>query len=443
MDVALEYAARGWPVLPCHAPTQYGGCSCGHRQCSSPGKHPRLQHGLREASSDTATVTRWWSRWPDANVAVLTGAASGLVVIDVDRRHGGDRTLEELVARHGRLPRTATVQTGDGVHLYFAHPGTRVTNDSGQRFGRGLDVRGDGGYVLAPPSLHVSGRKYLRLERMNFIAPLPQWMIEELTHERVVAPSPDRLTPHINGDPSRWARAALEGEVRRVCSAVEGSRNVTLNRAAFSLGQIVAGGSLDRTTVADTLADAARRVGLSDREAALTIRSGLDAGSRTPRSPVVSTQREPTVEQSAAAERPTNAITVVAWPKDFDGPSFAAGSDYVERCWTGVLGPTGVLMLRNLASRLESGQAPVRVNLEELGRALGVGHQSGRNSVLNRTMGRLERYGMAIALPDGSLALRVDVPPLPGAAVRRAAPSVAEFHREQVSSVRASRAPTR
>ena len=293
--------------------------------------------------------------------------------------------------------------------------------------------------MLAPPSLHVSGRRYLRLERMNFVAPLPEWMIDELTRARVVGPLPESRTRPVNGDAARWARAALDGEVRRVGSAVEGTRNATLNRAAFSLGQIVAGGSLDRAAVEDTLADAARRVGLTEREATLTIRSGLDAGSRSPRSPVVSTQSE----RPTPAESPTNAITIVAWPKDFDGPSFEAGSVYVERCWAGVLGPTGLLMLRNLAHRLDAEQAPVRVNLEELGRTLGVGHQGGRNSVLNRTMGRLERYGMALALPDGSLAVRTAVPPLPGAAVRRAAPAVAEFHRDQLSSINRTRAPTR
>ena len=443
LDTALEYARRGWPVLPCHAPTPYGRCSCGHHQCSSIGKHPRLQHGLREASSDESAVSRWWARWPDANVAVLTGSVSGLVVLDVDRRHGGDRTLEALVARHGRLPRTATVQTGDGVHLYFAHPGQRIGNDSGQRLGRGLDVRGDGGYVLAPPSLHASGRRYLRLEPMNFIAPLPTWMIEELTRERITpSPSVNGGKRLVNGDASAWARTALEGEVQRVCSAVEGTRNITLNRAAFSLGQIVASGLLDRGAVETELADAAHRVGLSDRETKLTIQSGLDAGSRTPRAPA---SQEPRREPIAipTTDEPVAAVELVHWPKDFEGPSFAAGGEYVERCWTGVLGPTGVLMLRDLAQRLQSETSPVHVNLDELGRALGVGHQGGRNSVLNRTMSRLERYGMAMALPDGTLAIRTDIPPLPGAAVRRAAPRVAEFHRDQLASLNHWRAPTR
>jgi hypothetical protein len=443
LGTALEYARRGWPVLPCHAPTPYGRCSCGHHQCSSVGKHPRLQHGLREASSDETTVARWWARWPDANVAVLTGAVSGLVVIDVDRRHGGDHTLEELVARHGRLPRTATVQTGDGVHLYFAHPGQRIANDSGQRLGRGLDVRADGGYVLAPPSLHASGRRYLRLEPMNFIAPLPTWMIEELTRERINAsPAVSRGTLPVNGDASAWAHTALELEVRRVASAVEGARNTTLNRAAFSLGQIVAGGLLDRAAVETALADAAHHIGLSEREAKLTIQSGLDAGSRTPRSPAPQPPRREPIANPTTDE-PVASVKLVHWPKDFGGPSFAAGGEYVERCWTGVLGPTGVLMLRDLAHRLETETPPVHVNLDELGRALGVGHQGGRNSVLSRTMGRLERYGMAMALPDGTLALRTDIPPLPGAAVRRAAPRVAAFHRDQLSSMNQSRAPIR
>lgn len=387
-------------------------------------------------------MSRWWARWPDANVAVLTGAVSGLVVIDIDRRHGGDHTIEELVARHGRLPRTATVQTGDGVHLYFAHPGRRIANDSGQRLGRGLDVRADGGYVLAPPSLHANGRRYLRLEPMNSISPLPTWMIHELTREPVTTSPTANHGPRVaTGDSTGWARAALDNEVQRVSSAVEGTRNTNLNRAAFSLGQIVGGGLLDRAEVETALADAAHRAGLSDREVRLTIQSGLDAGSRSPRQPdSLRSWPEPKV---IPVTEPANSLKLVHWPKDFEGPSFTAGGDYVERCWAGVLGPTGLLMLRNLAHRLETETAPVHVNLDDLGRTLGVGPQGGRNSVLNRTMARLERYGMAMALPDGTLALRTEIPPLPGAAVRRAPPRVAEYHRDRLSSVSRSRALTR
>jgi hypothetical protein len=98
--------------------------------------------------------------WPQANVAVATGALAGLVVLDVDPRHEGDGTLADLIAKHGTLPHTPCAWTGGGgLHYYFAHPGSNVPNSAG-RLGPGLDVRGDGGYVVAPPSVHATGTAY-------------------------------------------------------------------------------------------------------------------------------------------------------------------------------------------------------------------------------------------------------------------------------------------
>src|SRR5207244_2140853 len=110
-------AHQGWPVLPCHHPTDDGRCSCGNHSCPSPGKHPRSRHGLHDASTDDGTVTRWWTRWPDANVAVRTGArpaGAGVVVIDIDPAHGGDDSLASLQAEHRPLPATRTALTGGG-----------------------------------------------------------------------------------------------------------------------------------------------------------------------------------------------------------------------------------------------------------------------------------------------------------------------------------------
>ena len=170
---ALAYARRGWAVLPCHDPTA-GGCSCAIRDCASPAKHPRTRRGLHDATTELRTVKRWWRRWPDANVGLRTGAASGLVVLDVDPAHGGEASLAELVDAYEALPATLEVRTGGGRHLYFAHPGVRVANSAGG-LGPGLDVRGDGGYILAPPSRHASGATYRRLTP-GPPAALPGWL---------------------------------------------------------------------------------------------------------------------------------------------------------------------------------------------------------------------------------------------------------------------------
>jgi hypothetical protein len=154
LDAALEYARAGWAVFPVHSPRS-GGCSC-HQPCTKIGKHPRTKRGLNDATTDPAVIRRWWERWPDANVAIRTGAVSKLAVLDVDPRHGGVDSLRAL----DPLPETAVSETGGGgYHIAFAHPGGHVKTTA-NALGPGLDIRADGGYIVAPPSLHASGKRY-------------------------------------------------------------------------------------------------------------------------------------------------------------------------------------------------------------------------------------------------------------------------------------------
>ncbi len=283
---ALTYARRGWPVMPCHGVAR-GACTCGRPDCASPGKHPRLRHGLHDASDDPAAVRRWWRRWPQANVAVRTGttARGGLVVLDIDPDHGGERSLDRLVAEHGDLPVGPEVRSGSGGrHLYFAHPGRRVPNSAGIRLGPGLDVRGDGGYVVAPPSRHIAEGRY---EWLRYAPPpdLPGWLLEPLVANSRPAPPSE---PPRGRDPRRassWARAAVDDELDAVRRAPVGQRNHTLNRAAFALGQIAGGGHLEAEVVHDLLVQAGMATGLTAGECRGTVRSGLEAGMQVPRHP--------------------------------------------------------------------------------------------------------------------------------------------------------------
>lgn len=281
LDAALRYARWGWAVFPCHEPV-HGHCSCGHADCSSPAKHPRTRQGLRDATTELNRLIDWWHRWPSANVGVRTGSPSGLVVVDIDRRPGGLTTLRALERMHGELPLTAVVETGAGRHYWFAHPGGTVRNSAG-RLGPGIDVRGDGGYVIAPPSSHITGRRY-RWAMPNPVAALPQWILSEARehdrHPRAVAPPADLTRPA-----EAWARAALTAEVHRVRSSVPGTRNHTLNRAAFALGQLVGSGYLGDDDVRAALHHAALACGLTAREVRATVASGLQAGIRLPRHP--------------------------------------------------------------------------------------------------------------------------------------------------------------
>jgi hypothetical protein len=279
---ALRYAERGWHVLPCHHITATG-CSCRRTDCSSPGKHPRTASGFREATTSSGQVRQWWRRWPGANVGIRTGAQSRLVVLDVDPDHGGVEALRSLIAQHGRLRPGLRARTGSGGwHLYYAHPGESIPNSAG-RLGPGLDVRGDGGYVIAPPSNHRSGGAYIFNDEAATAPDMPDWLLHSV--RRQPAPRRDAEPIRIGEAVDAWVQAAIAGEAARVRAAPEGCRNATLNRAAFSLGQIVASGLIDADTVRGALNSSALAAGLTAREINATVASGLAAGARRPRVP--------------------------------------------------------------------------------------------------------------------------------------------------------------
>jgi hypothetical protein len=180
---ALYYANYGWPVVPLHY-MKDGRCSCGRVRCDSPGKHPTTKHGPKDASRNEIQLDHWWNRWPDANIGIRTGVSTGIVVIDVDPRHGGDESLAELVREHGELPATVEALTGGGGrHLVFKHPGGTIRNRSNMR--PGIDVRGDGGYIVAPPSNHASGGQYRWREghgpHETTPAEMPAWLLALVT----------------------------------------------------------------------------------------------------------------------------------------------------------------------------------------------------------------------------------------------------------------------
>lgn len=194
LEAALSYAVRSWPVFPCHG-VAGGRCTC-RKACESPAKHPRTVHGLEDGTTDPAIIRGWWGRWPDANIAIVTGAMSGLVVLDVDigPEKRGDESLVELLTRYGPLPNTVEAITGSGGrHILFAHPGRKIKNAAGLAKYRGLDIRGDGGYIIASPSRHISGRRYeweasSDPAHVN-LAHLPPWLLALLVQPADVAPA--------------------------------------------------------------------------------------------------------------------------------------------------------------------------------------------------------------------------------------------------------------
>jgi hypothetical protein len=162
LDFALEYAAQlDWPVFPCR-----------------PDKTPYTAHGFKDASTDEAQIRTWWERWPDAGIGLPTGPASGVYVVDIDEGKGGPASWQALEDRHRDVMTMASRTGGGGWHLYFRAPDFDLRSTAG-RLGPGIDTRGDGGYVILPPSTHASGARY-EWTRWRRPQHLPAWIAEAL-----------------------------------------------------------------------------------------------------------------------------------------------------------------------------------------------------------------------------------------------------------------------
>ncbi|MDX2073588.1 MAG: phage/plasmid primase, P4 family [Alphaproteobacteria bacterium] len=237
------------------------------------------------------------------NVAIATGKVSGCFVLDVDGAVG-KQTLQRLIDAHGALPETIGVQTGKGFHYYFAYPADEnitIRNlasrsaDGGTL--EGLDVRGDGGYVVAPPSIHENGSAYqwLRTPWECKLADAPDWLIaivkQQPEDQSVKLRQTDRklASDCVQLDfndaeqaPVRYLEKALESELVKLRAAAEGSRNDALNLSAFRLGQLISRG-LDESTAIARLTAVAQSIGLDDAEITATIQSGIESGRANPR----------------------------------------------------------------------------------------------------------------------------------------------------------------
>ena len=196
---ALAYIAHGWSIV----------------LVEPRGKRPLVRWEAFQRRPPSADEVRsWFAQRPDANVAVVTGAVSGLVVLDVDPRHGGVASLAGWERQHGALPHTVEAQTGGGGrHLYFAHPGSELRNRVG--VAPGLDLRGDGGVVVAPPSLHPTGGRY-------------RWLPGHAPDEARPAPLPGWLLEIARGDAPRGGHSLSWWRTRVQERVPEGQRNDTI-----------------------------------------------------------------------------------------------------------------------------------------------------------------------------------------------------------------------
>lgn len=219
LDYALAYARRGWPVLPLYWP-QGSGCACDNPVCASIGKHP-LWHpddyrsGANSASTEPEVLARWWERWPQANIGLATGSRAGWFALDIDPRSGGEESLDDLERLHGKLPETVMSMTGGGgQHYLFTLPDFPVSSRSGAGALRpGVEIKGEGGYIVAPPSRHGSGRAY-------------EWELSSTPGQVEIAPAPEWLLAMLREAPAKRAPAGPEAPIP------EGERNSTLTSIA-------------------------------------------------------------------------------------------------------------------------------------------------------------------------------------------------------------------
>jgi len=260
IDGALELANAGWHIFP----------------VQPRGKQP-LVKWREESTNDTTKVESWWSQWPDANVGIDCGK-SGLVVVDYDGVEAPDL-------------HTLAVKTGRGVHHYFANAGDPVPN-SASMLEDNVDVRGAGGYVLAPPSVHPSGALY---EWSNFYQPAP--LSDELRGRMVRKAEPKERTAVQSSVPSEgWGGKILQSEAAIVRTTGEGKRNHQLFESALRVLSAAKGGHLDVGVARQELMAAANDAGLDPYEANRTIDSAWErAAVRNPPERAASTMHSVTL----------------------------------------------------------------------------------------------------------------------------------------------------
>jgi hypothetical protein len=253
----LEYAASGWPVLP----------------LVPGGKVPLTRHGLKDATADPSQIQQWWRRWPAANIGIVTGPASGLLVVDLDGEKGL-ATWARLEAEHNALMTLKQMTGSGGLHLLLRYPEGLELGNSAGRLGDGVDTRARGGYIVVPPSVHTSGRMYAWAASGQEIAPTPPWLVA------LLQPPPRQALPPAVRQPGddRRQLARFHGLLDLMSAARPRQRNDKLFWCACRLRELLAEGAPPAWI--ELLVEAGVATGLGEAEVRKTIKSGLGADQR-------------------------------------------------------------------------------------------------------------------------------------------------------------------
>jgi hypothetical protein len=236
-NMADSAISMGVPVFPCDAQ-----------------KRPLTAHGFKDASANPDIIRRMFFNSNAVMIGMPTGETTSLVVIDVDVKDGAQGAAW-LDANCHRMPQTRTIKTGSGgLHLYFVWPGYKIRN-SASKIAPGIDVRGDGGYVIVPPSIG-----YSIADNAN-PAELPEWLIPALvpperTAEQIQQPTRYNPPARLCDGETHYGRAALDRECENIRNAADGTKHDVLNKAAFSIGGLVSSGQLSEKDAFAALSNA-------------------------------------------------------------------------------------------------------------------------------------------------------------------------------------------
>jgi hypothetical protein len=192
-EAAIGYARMGWRVHP----------------LVNKGKKPLLKGWQKQATTSEETISKWWLRWPNANIGITTGEKSGVFAVDIDPGHGGKESLNNLFDEHGRFENTACQRTGSGKHYLFRCDGPVKTRTNAPA--PGIDIRGNGGYIVAAPSIHANGNLYRWEVDPSNLLNAPQWLTDLLEQQKKTA------------------------TINRTATITEGGRNETLFSIACSM----------------------------------------------------------------------------------------------------------------------------------------------------------------------------------------------------------------
>lgn len=269
LESALAYLELGWSVIPLEPASK---------------KSLIKWKQYQTERADAAQLQKWFTKWPDANIGIITGPVSHIFVVDIDSPEG-----LELLCQHGELPDTAKVLTSKVGHLYFSYPENQdVKNTTG--LVAGVDVRGAGGLVAAPPSVHASGVIYEWVSAPEVIAPAPGWLLELLQAKKQAAPValPEPQRTHLNGagdDPQqtrRFIEGCIRSEVGKVLAAPDGEKHTQILKSSRYLAGYIATGAVTSDEIERALFEAiAPRA--DDKQSALdTIHDGIKYGQQKP-----------------------------------------------------------------------------------------------------------------------------------------------------------------